>query len=417
MCNSSVNASRSSRGLSAEKSGGSAPAAGSAGGSALTSLERLETIEQGLSISVQSSAAHSRHRIERLRIMSALADDATGTWSKRVAKMADCCSTPGVGLTPAGAVGCVWFRCRDRLCPLCANARSRQVTDRVITATRNADSLRFLTLTLVSSDRPLREQLDDLYRYYREFRRTKAWRSHVFGGIATVEVTRNAETGRFHPHLHVLIDGTFWRQGEIADAWEAVTGTSRVCDIRAVRSRSKFAAYIAKYASKPAAIGDWPPDAILEYAEAIHRRRMVLATGNMHASKVEGDDEPERERITGDRIPLHALERRTNLGCTRSAVVLASLASQSAAYQSSLAVRTPGTSPTLTHGQSGKLHDHRRAFAELLALWSDDPVCFVNGGSGAWVEPPKPKRPKGTGRLRDSTAPLADWHRRDTRHV
>lgn len=385
--------------------------------SAHASLERLETKRQTLGISVQSAAAHARYGHERSAILDALNDDPQRIWARRVPRMVDCCCTPAVGLTASGKVGAIWFRCRDRLCPLCAAARSRQVSDRVMTAIRSADSLRFLTLTRAHTDAPLKDQLDALYASYRDLRRTVEWKRHVVGGIATIEIERNEKTGQWHPHLHVLIDGNYWPHASIKATWKAVTGDSEIVWIKQVPSRRKIANYVAKYASKPAAIADWPPDVIREYAAAIHRRRLVLATGNMHASKVDRDEEPERDAVVGERIPLHALERRSQAGCRRAAVVLGALAMNAATYQNAMGKRPAGTLPNLAPPQFCAGPGVARCWAELHALWADDPVCFINGGSGNWVKPTPPKRPPGRGRMRDSTAAIADWLSRDTRHI
>lgn len=394
---------------------GSAPAPEAPGGGRSSSLERLETSEQSLGITVQSSAAHHRHRRERAAIIEALRGCPDNGFAKRCSKLADCCATPQVGLTDAGAVGCVWFRCRDRLCPLCAAQRATEVAQRVLDATSAADSLRFLTLTVLSTDAPLREQLDALYAWYREMRRTAAWRAHVVGGVATVEVTRNAETGQWHPHLHVLTDGRFWAQADIADLWERVTGSSRIVDIRKVNRRSTVSKYVAKYASKPAKMDAWPPDAIREYAEAIHRRRMVITTGSMHGVHVDRDSEAERSLVAGDRIPLSALERRSNVGCERASIVLGVLAAQSAGYQQSLSSRRGGQAPTLASPSVALTANVRDAWDDLATLWQDDPVSFVNGGSGDWIKQAVPPRPAGSGRIRDHSGTLGDWHRREHR--
>jgi len=284
-------------------------------------------------------------------------------------------------------------------------------------ATRDADGLRFLTLTLKHSDAPLRDQLDRLYRCYRELRRHPSYRAHVWGGIATLEVERNAETGQFHPHLHILIDGTYWPHPSLKAAWHQVTGDSFIAHIKAVPSRLKIARYIAKYASKPAKLDTWPPHAVREFAAAIHRRRLVIATGNMHASKLDGDDEPEQDRVEGQRIPLHALERRSVHGCGRAAAVLCALVQQSQAYHSSIGKRPPGQRPCIAANVANAMAVASQAFAELYAFWENDPVSFVTGGDGSWLTPPKLKRPPGTGRPRDHTTAIDDWHLDDTRHV
>lgn len=284
-------------------------------------------------------------------------------------------------------------------------------------ATRNADSLRFLTLTMAHSDTPLVEQLDRLYDAYRNLRRTEAWKRHVVGGIATVEVERNEETGEWHPHLHVLIDGTYWDHASIKATWHAVTGDSFIAWIKAVPSRRKVANYIAKYASKPGKSDEWPHHAIREFVTAMHRRRVVIATGNMHGSKIDCDNETERDKVTDQRIPLHALERRTQLGCVRASVVLTALAQQSAAYFGSLCKRPSSLKPNLVTPSAETLTLAREAFADLQLLWIEDPVVFSVGGSGDWVKYRKPERPPGHGRMRDHTEALSDWHRKSTRHV
>jgi len=399
----------------------SGPAPGGAldasSGSASSSLEPLEIKGQALGVSIQSDAAHARYRLERLTILSALSDDPVPTSARRVAKMADCCATPAIGLTHAGAVGCVWFRCRDRLCPLCSAARSRQVAERIVTAVRDADALRFLTLTFKHTAEPLKMQLDRLYAAYRELRHTPAWKHHVYGSVAAIEIKRSEDGKSWHPHLHVLADGIYWDQAAIARLWLQITGDSPIVHIKAVPMRRKFINYMAKYAGKPAELQGWTPAWIREYAHATHRRRLLITAGNMHNKASDSDDDGADNRVTGERIPLHAVERRSVYGCKASSIVLAALASQSAAYQSSLAVRRPGTLPNLAAGQTGKLANPRVAYESLLSLWSDDPVGFVMGTSLASEFPPPPKRPKGRGRIRDNTEPIANWHQRSTRHI
>lgn len=360
---------------------------------------------------------HGRFSAERDAILRALLADTKRRWVKRTLKMADCCSTPAVGLTPSGCPNAIWFRCRDRLCPLCAHARSGQVTERVLVATRDADALRFLTLTVAASNEPLRDQMDRLTARYKALRKTDEWKAHVRGAIATIEVTLNAETGKWHPHLHVLADGTFWDQRSISRTWERVTGDSPIVYIEAVRGRGKVAKYVAKYAAKPGDIAQWPAEAINEYAAAIHRRRMLIATGTMHGKSGDCDGDTEDRTISGGRIPLHAIERRANTGCERAALLLTALASQSAQYQASLSHRRPGQGVRLAAFGDAVRADVRAIWSDLETLWRDDAVLFVMGGSGDWVKPPKLKPPPGRGRCKNCTEPIADWHHKETRHI
>lgn len=281
-----------------------------------------------------------------------------------------------------------------------------------MTAVRDADALRFITLTFKHTDEPLKLQLDRLYDAYRDLRRTPAWKQHVYGSVAAIEIKRSEDGKSWHPHLHILADGIYWDQTAISRLWFKITGDSPIVHIKAVPMRRKFINYVAKYAGKPAELHSWEPDWIREYAHAVHRRRLLITAGNMHNKATESDDDDGENRVAGERIPLHAIERRSVYGCKQSSVVLAALASQSAAYQSSLAVRRPGTMPNLAPGQAGKLTNARKAYESLLELWTDDPVGFIMDRTLPCDEYSRPSRPKNRGRPKDHTEPIADWHQK-----
>lgn len=366
--------------------------------------------------SALSDSVHGRVLPERERIALALASVPDAPWRSRVARFTGCCQNPAAGITKAGAVGAVWFRCRDRLCPTCARVRSRQTAERVAVATQHADSLRFLTFTLKSSDAPLGEQLDRLYASLRSLRRTAEWKAHVWGGIACVEVTRNAETGQWHPHLHVLADGKYWRQASISNAWRAITGDSPVVDIRAVRSRKNAAQYVAKYSAKPTDLKFWPLHAIADFAAAIHRRRLVLTFGSLHGHKLDADDEPERRKVCGAHVPLAAIEIRAGLGCRLAKTVLASLAQQNASYARSLSHRSADERPDVPRADARRLARAPAAMRVLHRRWQQHPCEFTLSRRWPQSRPPLPTSPP-CGRARDHTAPLdPSWVERPRRH-
>ena len=152
------------------------------------------------------------------------------------------------------------------------------------------DAPAFLTLTLRSTDQPLRDQLDRLTDCARRLRRRRAWRAHVSGGIQVVEVTWSKHGQRWHPHVHALIDTVYWPQQEIAAEWEAVTGDSRIVDIRRLSSRAEAANYIAKYASKGIDLAKLPSKQIAEAAHAMHGKRMAQTFGHLHGEPTRSQD-------------------------------------------------------------------------------------------------------------------------------
>jgi len=140
--------------------------------------------------------------------------------------------------------------CHDRFCEPCGWLR--QSTIRLNLQSKLSDNPhRFLTLTLKSEDEPLKELLDKLLKCFKRLRATTFWKEKVHGGAAFIEVTANAESGRWHPHLHAIIDGKWLDQATLRELWRTITGDSYVVDIRLIRSRIEVTNYITKYATKP----------------------------------------------------------------------------------------------------------------------------------------------------------------------
>lgn len=150
-------------------------------------------------------------------------------------------------------------KCHSRWCEACQvehrrvvsrNLSSRLVDELHLRDPRSAtDKLRFITLTLRTSEKPLADELDRLYACFRTLRQRKIWRACVNGGILFLELTRN-RAGHWHPHLHVLCGGKYIPQDQLREAWKQITGDSWIVDVRLVRNPSIAAGYVAKYASK-----------------------------------------------------------------------------------------------------------------------------------------------------------------------
>lgn len=244
---------------------------------------------------------HEPHHLERARLIRALAIDHDRTASEHAStdttrsgrlaiRLNDCCRLPQLHASDArDEVMIVERRCRSRVCPLCAAARAADVTGDILQLVQTMDSPRMLTLTLASTNRPLEDELDRLTSSFRKLRQRKAWREHVHGGVWVIEVTLNESTGQWHPHAHALIDGKFWHQGDIANAWQSVTGDSRVVDIRMVHGRRDAARYVSKYVAKGCDISKLPDDRIAEYAAAIASRRLHQPFGTCHGVIVRDD--------------------------------------------------------------------------------------------------------------------------------
>ena len=145
------------------------------------------------------------------------------------------------------------FHCKHRLCLQCQHELRRIVAANLL-ARLDHRHVRFLTLTLrhaESSTEPgptsLSAYINRLYDSFAKLRRTSAWKHHVAGGVAFLEVKRTDHG--WHPHLHVLFDGKYFPQRELSKLWLRCTGDSYIVDIRDVPG-SDAVRYITKYCTK-----------------------------------------------------------------------------------------------------------------------------------------------------------------------
>jgi hypothetical protein len=140
--------------------------------------------------------------------------------------------------------------CHDRFCLPCANERSRAIALNVLDVVKQR-TLRFLTLTVKSDTESLADLLDKLHGSFQKLRRTKLWQKCVTGGVAFLEINWSVDHQRWHPHFHILIEGSYLPYAQLKNLWHSITGDSFVIEIRIVRDSAQAARYVTKYASKP----------------------------------------------------------------------------------------------------------------------------------------------------------------------
>lgn len=171
-------------------------------------------------------------------------------------------------------------RCHDRFCTPCARERAALYADNIHRHARDRNLL-FVTLTIRHSDQELSRQLDRLIRSFRLLRGSKPWTSKIAGGCAFIEVKRSRDNHHWHPHLHVIAEGTYVPQSDLAHRWHAITGDSYIVDIRRVRTTAEAARYASKYAGKPIAnSATHDQGLLLQCIEALQRRRLVFTFGS-----------------------------------------------------------------------------------------------------------------------------------------
>lgn len=273
------------------------------------------TIPQGFR--TYSDWVHSPHARERSRILQALrrlqidhattADlasrspqlsvdltqpDPTG---RILSQLEACCRSPSAHFEPdTGRIVLHEHRCKHRLCPRCARFRARDLAARTLAMMHLLDSPRFITLTLASSDAPLRSQLRELSDSFARLRRSKLWKAKVTGGVQFIECTYNWSRDQWHPHLHILADGQYIPQAQLSDAWKTASAGSSIVDIRKVHSARSAANYVAKYVSKTTSVAHLPDERIAEWAMQVRSLRLTQTFGRLHAMKLETPEKPEK---------------------------------------------------------------------------------------------------------------------------
>lgn len=210
----------------------------------------------------------------------------------RLQRLAGCGSVAWVLRDPAhpDRIKLATNRCHDRHCEPCAADKRRVVArnlQRALTesfASRSPRSkvplLRFITLTLKSVDVPLKDQIDRIYTSWRRLRNRRSIKPLITGGLAFLELTISPQTGLWHPHLHIIVQGAYLPKDLLRKEWHVITGDSYIVDVRAIRSPAEAASYVAKYAAKAIGRRVWSnPDAFLEAVAALVGRRTFNTFG------------------------------------------------------------------------------------------------------------------------------------------
>jgi hypothetical protein len=204
-------------------------------------------------------------------------------------------------------VGCY---CHSRHCEPCMKAKASLIINnlRARMADRKPGSFHFITLTLKHTGRPLKDEIKRLYASYKKLRETDEWIygqinadkifaasrrgvkhseaiKHVskkgqLGGAATLEVTWNAEKREWHPHLHIISEGSQVTNHRLKDLWFRITKDSWECDCRPISADKDVAYYVGKYVTKGTNAEVWDDlEVAKEWVTAIKGVRMCATFG------------------------------------------------------------------------------------------------------------------------------------------
>lgn len=177
--------------------------------------------------------------------------------------------------------------CHQRFCLACGQARSRNIAQNLVKHI-NGRQTRFITLTRKHHDAPLRQQINDLIRFARNLRSTKLWKNTITGAAQFVEVKRSKNGKFWHPHIHIIAEGSFVPREKLSAQWLLITGDSPIVDVQFARDAGHVANYVAKYASKPLDLtifgeADWLDESI----QALHGKRLCTTLGSWRGVKLQ----------------------------------------------------------------------------------------------------------------------------------
>lgn len=220
----------------------------------------------------------------------------------RMCRVADCGSYLEYHVTDDAKMLHTANFCKDRLCPMCNWRRSLKIFGQVsqVMDVLEGQQYRFLFLTLTvrncsADDLPATVQV--LYDGWRMLYNKKSiFKKSVEGTFRSLEVTRNAKTGTFHPHLHVILAVRldYFRcgyipQSEWAKLWRSCCDLDYdpIVDIRTIlpneRGLSGAVAEVSKYAVKASDFLRGSMDDMASYVwtflTALSGRRLCSFTG------------------------------------------------------------------------------------------------------------------------------------------
>lgn len=269
---------------------------------------------------------HADHWDERIAIIMALWNDPGREATKSAGRMTQCATTALLQADKeTGKIGPNFFRCRQRLCPLCAGARSRLLTERFDSTIQEMKDPRILVLTVKHTPDPLRKVIANLKIWFAKLRRTPLWRSTVERGAYTIEVKRGDGDHQWHPHIHSVFHGKFLPWQQLRSAWHTITSGSEIVWLKPVTNIQSVARELAKYVSKPFAMDCFSQVDIREFFWATRGLRMFNRFGKNWPKAMLEDDPPEKWSPESAALSIPNIVHRANAG-SEAALELAGLA-------------------------------------------------------------------------------------------
>lgn len=181
--------------------------------------------------------------------------------------------------------------CRHRLCAFCGPERSRARARTARVVVRRMSQPKLLTLTMRRA-KNLDTGLSDVRAAFSRWRRLKAIKTRLQGGIYAIEAKPKVDG--WHVHIHAIIDCDFIPKQTIYRTWaKAVRQPTASIDISRVNA-DQAANEVAKYTAKGADVKRWTPEQLSEWVVATRNVRLFQTFGIWHSVALSAllDDPP-----------------------------------------------------------------------------------------------------------------------------
>jgi len=193
----------------------------------------------------------------------------------------------------SGKIKILSSSCKLRWCPMCSATRRWFLTQQVSDWLSTAEQPKFLTLTIAHSNKPLNEQLQFLYDSFRKYRKLNLLKRYVRGGVWFFQIHQAKSDDLWHPHLHCVIDSPWIDKYELSAAWEMVTKTSKIINIKEVKDAESMSEYVARYAARPSILTNLSHWSRIELISSLHGRRLVGTWGNARSISLRPSKPPD----------------------------------------------------------------------------------------------------------------------------
>jgi len=177
------------------------------------------------------------------------------------------------------------YACHSVSCLRCAVEKSAAYMQRALTTIDRIppDSLDLRHIVFTVRNVPLgglAEAIPNFLKAWRQLRRYPAWKEHVRGYLWNFEVTYNRKDASWHPHVHVLADGSYFHHSTISASWASFVARRNlyadprhcvhISRVDVARGRDLHSAIheATKYVLKPFNPRT-PPTAMLELVDAL----------------------------------------------------------------------------------------------------------------------------------------------------